>query len=126
MSAKLCCVEQRAPPIFGRAAITLGIGPHSIVVVVFGLHTRWTDRPTTENIRSAFSSSRIEKFLASSSSASSPLCIHHIRVMSMSIRDVHRPKNAGRPNSIRGVKMTSHGVGITGLLLCAVGAGQVL
>ena len=25
----LCGVEQRAPPIFGRAAITLGIGPHS-------------------------------------------------------------------------------------------------
>ena len=24
-----CAVEQRAPPIFGRAAITLGIGPHS-------------------------------------------------------------------------------------------------
>ena len=29
MSAKLCGVEQRAPAIFGRAAITLGIGPHS-------------------------------------------------------------------------------------------------
>jgi len=28
-SAKLCGVEQRAPPIFCRAAITLGIGPHS-------------------------------------------------------------------------------------------------
>jgi len=28
-SAKLCSVEQRAPPIFGRAAITLGIGPYS-------------------------------------------------------------------------------------------------
>jgi len=28
-SAKLCGVEQRAPPIFGRAAITLGIGQHS-------------------------------------------------------------------------------------------------
>ena len=27
-SAKLCGVEQRAPPIFGRAAVTLGIGPH--------------------------------------------------------------------------------------------------
>jgi len=27
-SAKLCGVEQTAPPIFGRAAITLGIGPH--------------------------------------------------------------------------------------------------
>jgi len=28
-SAKLCGVEQRAPPIFGRATTTLGIGPHS-------------------------------------------------------------------------------------------------
>ena len=28
-SPKLCDVEQRAPPILGRAAITLGIGPHS-------------------------------------------------------------------------------------------------
>jgi len=27
--AKLCGVKQRAPAIFGRAAITLGIGPHS-------------------------------------------------------------------------------------------------
>ena len=27
-SAKLCGVEQRAPPIFGRATIRLGIGPH--------------------------------------------------------------------------------------------------
>jgi len=26
-SAKFCGVEQRAPPIFDRAAITLGIGP---------------------------------------------------------------------------------------------------
>jgi len=31
-SAKLCGVEQKAPPIFGRAAITLGIGPHSSCV----------------------------------------------------------------------------------------------
>jgi len=29
LPAKLCGIEQRAPPIFGRAAITLGIGPHS-------------------------------------------------------------------------------------------------
>ena len=27
--AKLCGVEHRAPPIFGRATIRLGIGPHS-------------------------------------------------------------------------------------------------
>ena len=29
VSAKLCGVEQRAPPMFGRATIRLGIGPHS-------------------------------------------------------------------------------------------------
>jgi len=28
-TAKLCGVEQRAPPMFGRATITLGIGPNS-------------------------------------------------------------------------------------------------
>ena len=27
-SAKLCGIEQRMPPMFGRATITLGIGPH--------------------------------------------------------------------------------------------------
>jgi len=27
--SQTCSVEQRAPPIFGRVAITLGIGPHS-------------------------------------------------------------------------------------------------
>jgi len=26
--SQICSFEQRAPPIFGRAAITLGIGPH--------------------------------------------------------------------------------------------------
>jgi len=26
--SQICGVEQRAPPIFGRAAITLGIGPY--------------------------------------------------------------------------------------------------
>jgi len=26
--SQICGVEQRAPPIFGRQAITLGIGPH--------------------------------------------------------------------------------------------------
>jgi len=26
--SQTCGVEQRVPPIFGRAAITLGIGPH--------------------------------------------------------------------------------------------------
>jgi len=33
-SAELCGVEQRAPPIFGRATITLGIGPHSSWICV--------------------------------------------------------------------------------------------
>jgi len=31
-SAKLCGVKQRTPLIFGREAITLGIGPHSSLV----------------------------------------------------------------------------------------------
>jgi len=30
-----CGVEQRAPPIFGRATITLGIGPHSSYILHF-------------------------------------------------------------------------------------------
>jgi len=34
-SAKLCGIEQRASPIFGRAAITLGIGPHSSFDVIW-------------------------------------------------------------------------------------------
>ena len=34
-SAQLCGVEHGAPPIFGRAAITLGIGPHSCILVPF-------------------------------------------------------------------------------------------
>jgi len=34
-SAKLCGVEQRAPPIFGRATITLGIGSHSSFVILY-------------------------------------------------------------------------------------------
>jgi len=29
VSQTFCAVEQRVPPIFGRAAIPLGIGPHS-------------------------------------------------------------------------------------------------
>ena len=33
-SAKLCGVKQGAKPIFGRAAITLGIGPHSSYICV--------------------------------------------------------------------------------------------
>jgi len=36
-SAKLCGVEQRAPPIFGRAAITLVIGSHSSLQKYFVL-----------------------------------------------------------------------------------------
>jgi len=36
-----CGVEQRAPPIFSRAAITLGIGPHSSL---FRLYRIWHKR----------------------------------------------------------------------------------
>ena len=41
-SAKLCGIEQRAPPIFGRAAITLGIGPRSSYYSVIA--RRWPNR----------------------------------------------------------------------------------
>jgi len=37
--AKLCGVDQRAPSIFGRAAITLGIGPHSSLSIKQIHHT---------------------------------------------------------------------------------------
>jgi len=33
-SAKLCGIEQRAPPMFGWATITLGIGPHILVLLL--------------------------------------------------------------------------------------------
>ena len=36
---KLCGVEQRAPPMFGRAAITLGIAPHSSFSLFFSTST---------------------------------------------------------------------------------------
>jgi len=36
-SAKLRCVEQRAPPIFGRVAIALSIGPHSSLSVAWSV-----------------------------------------------------------------------------------------
>ena len=32
--AKLCGVQQRAPHVLGRAAIRLGIGPHSSYIIV--------------------------------------------------------------------------------------------
>ena len=31
---KLCGVEQKALPMFGRATITLGIGPHFLVIAL--------------------------------------------------------------------------------------------
>jgi len=34
---KLCGVEQTAPPIFGRATITLGISPHSSYIMCYSL-----------------------------------------------------------------------------------------
>ena len=46
-SAKLYGVEQRAPPIFGRAAITLGIGPHSSLI----LFSEWWIRIRVRRIR---------------------------------------------------------------------------
>jgi len=40
-SAKLCGVDQRAPPIFGRAVITLGIGPHSSLTCINSVEIKW-------------------------------------------------------------------------------------
>jgi len=37
-SAKLCGVHQRAPSIFGRASITLDIGPHSVFSIFICYH----------------------------------------------------------------------------------------
>ena len=34
VSAKLCSVEEGVPPIFSRAAIMLGIGPHSSYIYI--------------------------------------------------------------------------------------------
>jgi len=48
LSAKLCGVEQRAPPISVRAAITLGIGPHSSKIRSTGtVHTSVKARLTS-------------------------------------------------------------------------------
>jgi len=33
--SQLCGVEHRAPPMFGRATITLSIGPHSSLLVKY-------------------------------------------------------------------------------------------
>jgi len=46
VSAKLCGVEQRARPIFGRAAITMGIGPYSssFLILDFKLRRRSQSR----------------------------------------------------------------------------------
>jgi len=43
VGVKLCGVEQRAPPMFGRATITLGIGPHSSISVLFTCRRRQVD-----------------------------------------------------------------------------------
>jgi len=44
VSAKLCGVKGMTPRVFGRATITLGIGPHcslnNILNVLFGLYRR--------------------------------------------------------------------------------------
>ena len=39
--AKLCGVEHRAPPIFGRATIMLGTGPHSSLSLFCRQVTKW-------------------------------------------------------------------------------------
>ena len=41
--AKLWGVERRAPPVFGKATIRLGIGPHSSVYFLFQYQVRVVD-----------------------------------------------------------------------------------
>jgi len=45
--AKLCGIKLRAPPVFGRATITLGIGPHSsfFCTHIFDAKERWLMGP---------------------------------------------------------------------------------
>ena len=38
-----CGVDHRAPPIFGRATITLGIGPHSSYFLLSYITSQWPD-----------------------------------------------------------------------------------
>ena len=45
-SAKLCGIEQRAPPTFRRTAITLGIGPHSSYVYLVSITLQDTGKNT--------------------------------------------------------------------------------
>ena len=40
--AKLCGVEHRAPAIFGRATITLDIGPHSGLMIILRCSILWS------------------------------------------------------------------------------------
>ena len=47
-SSKLCGVRQRAPPIFGRAAITLFIGPHSSFIWTM-FRTKQNDDPNDDD-----------------------------------------------------------------------------
>ena len=42
--SKPCGVEQRAPPIFGRAAITLDIGPHCSYLLFCSIHSNERDQ----------------------------------------------------------------------------------
>jgi len=53
-SGKLCGVEQRAPPIFGMAAITLGIGPtFQFLLIVIIIIININNYNNSENIYGA-------------------------------------------------------------------------
>jgi len=45
-----CGIEQRAPPIFGRAAITLGIGPHFQLFIFQRLLHLWCGPSTIRRL----------------------------------------------------------------------------
>jgi len=62
-SAKLCGIEQRALPIFGRAAITLGMGPHSGCSMLYDRNGESTDSVILGVIGVDVSFSALYKFL---------------------------------------------------------------
>jgi len=63
-SAKLCGVEQRVPPMFGRVTITLGIGLHSSYYHYYYKETRmWANaqrdgRPAERRWRAVFNAAK--------------------------------------------------------------------
>ena len=77
--AKLCGLEQRAPAIFGRTAITLGIGPHSSLLVILWCNAIIMTAPWSAAISQTRTSSGDEianvNFFAMTSSTTFMRCV---------------------------------------------------